>query len=178
MHVYKSHAEATCRHCELKLVDYWLLLVNVIETRFLDYKSLTVNLPYEIQHPHIYNNLSLGKGYLWWGEFLKRVFFINLYWRNAPALKTNGWALKYGNTTWTYIPTGIDLCLDTGHLMLGLGSDLKAKERIQAAINIRGKQIKHLHLSENNRLSDQHLPPKRFKQFFLSFIKGRTYVSY
>ncbi len=178
MRIEKNHAHAYTRYRLLSWKDYFLLLRSVIECKIGRYKSLTVHLPYEIQHNQV-KNIVKARKYIFFGEFLKKIFRINFYWENAPWLNNGSWTLKFGNTNWSKIPNNIDICLDTGHLMLGCKTSKHFKDLLNKVLSIRGKQVKHLHLHENNFVSDQHiLVPGRVitKSLFKYLIKGKSYI--
>ncbi|OGM18893.1 hypothetical protein A2686_05185 [Candidatus Woesebacteria bacterium RIFCSPHIGHO2_01_FULL_38_10] len=157
MIVENGHAHAYTRGELLEWKDYVLLLRSVIESKTGGNKSLTVHLPYEIQHAEV-RDVKRGEFYISYGEVLKRNFSIKLYWENAPWLEHRNWSLKYDNTDWTYVPRTIDLCLDTGHLMLGCKNRDEFLSLLDMLIKDRGSQIKFLHLHENNFRSDDHDP--------------------
>lgn len=178
MRVENNHAHAYTRYSLLGFIDYWLLFRSIIETKIYGYPTLTTHLPFEIQHRQV---LNLGKAYSFirFGETLRKIFKVNLCWENAPWLNFGKWNLKYGNTLWQYIPTNINLCLDTGHLMLGAKNKDTFNKRLQKVLKKRGIQIRHLHLHENNFQKDQHLPvPGKViaQSLFRKLIKNRTYI--
>lgn len=178
MMVENKHAHAYSRGKLLGLQDYGLLFRSSLECKFRKYKSLTVHLPYEIQHPEVSDSVK-GLSYINYGQFLKMIFSINLYWENAPWIVHGSWKLKYGNTDWTHIPDNIDLCLDTGHLMLGLKNKDEFLTTLAWILSTRGHQIKFLHLNENNFKSDDHdsVPGKVIsKQLMESLIVGRDFI--
>jgi len=139
-------------------------------------------LPYEIQHYKKYKNLRLGYLYIGWGEIIKRIIGIKLYWENAPEENYGKWDLKSGQTLWTKVPKNIELCLDTGHLIIGEKSVDSARLKINKTLRERGGQIKHLHLHVNDLKSDQHNNKKTgiekmlTSKIFSSLIKGRSYI--
>lgn len=121
--------------------------------------SVTAHLPLEIQHPAQFRNKKKAYQLIAWGETIKKIMRIPLYWENAPLLRYGSWNLKYGQTRWDMIPTTLDLCLDTGHILLGSKNKKQAQERILNILQKKGKQIKHLHLHENDLLHDLHWKP-------------------
>lgn len=157
MVVENEHAHAYSRGKLLGWQDYGLLFRSSLECKFRKYKSLTVHLPYEIQHPEVLD-LAKALSYINYGQFLKVIFSINLYWENAPWLNHGTWDLRYGNTDWSNIPRNTDLCLDTGHLMLGCKDKDDFLNRLNLLLEQRGAQIKFLHLHENRFRSDDHEP--------------------
>ena len=178
MRVEKKHAHAYTRYSLLERVDYLSLIRSVVETRVHKYKSLTVHLPFEIQH-EVVEDLDKARRFIYFGELLKKLFKIQLYWENAPWLNYGSWNLKYKNTSWKHIPLDIDLCLDTGHLMLGQKNKKVFLKKLEKIIEARGRQIKHLHLHENNLKSDKHVPvPGRIinSKTFKKLTKNRSYI--
>jgi len=139
-------------------------------------------LPYEIQHYKKYKNLRLGYLYVGWGETLKRIFDIKLYWENAPEENYGKWDLKSGQTLWSKVPKNIELCLDTGHLLIGIKDLKKARKVLDEIIEKRGSQIKHLHLHVNDLKSDQHINSEKeiinvlSLKIYSSLIKDRSYI--
>jgi sugar phosphate isomerase/epimerase len=141
-------------------------------------KSVTVHLPLEIQHPKHFVKIKWAKRLIDFGEFWKRALKIPLYWENAPLLNEGTWDLVFGQTKWHLVPGDIDLCLDMGHLMLGAKSVKEARGAILKLLKKKGKQVKHLHLHENNFIHDTHNKPgKVLTNSFLKRIKkGRTFI--
>lgn len=178
MRVEKKHAHAYTNYSLLSWWDYVTLMGSAVEAKVNNYKSLSVHLPFEIQHEGV-QNLREAISFIYFGEFLKRVFGIKLYWENAPWLKVGSWNLKYGNTVWINLPRDIDLCLDTGHLMLGEKDKRSFLKKLKLIIHDRGGQIKHLHLHENDFRSDQHLAvPGRVitSKMIKELTKNRSYI--
>lgn len=178
MNIVNNHAHARYGYGALAAKDFYRLLVDAVEAKVRGYLSFNVHLPFEIQHPKFYPHINKGKLYLWLGEALKRILKINLYWENAPAQNNHVWTLKYGQTNWTNVPNNIELTLDTGHLILGAKNNSEAKLRIEKFLHERGKQIKHLHLHENNLVNDTHDPVGKVidKTLLEKIIKNRTYI--
>lgn len=182
MRIESGHAHANTSYKALRLGDFYRLLQNCIDTKKHQYHSLNVHLPFEIQHPQHYPNLKLGFFFIKYGEFLKKVLGINLYWENAPEENYGKWDLTWGQTEWQYVPENIELCIDIGHLMIGSKSITEAKKRIDAVFKERGNQIKHLHLHINDLSSDQHINnpikiSKLMSKNWLTKIKiGRTFI--
>lgn len=158
MRVEHNHAHADTRYKDIGLVDYHRLLKNIVEARKKNYSTLNVHIPFEIQHPSYYSYLKGIKAYTYivFGEILKKAFRTKLYWENAPMLNYGRWDLARGQTDWTHIPKWIELCLDTGHHMLGSKDVDEARQRIVDILVSRGKQIKHLHIHENDLQTDKH----------------------
>ena len=172
------HHHAFTEYSLVGMRHYLKLLWSVIDLKIRGGYSLTVHLPYEVQHPEFIRDLQRGISFIEFGELLKRMFGLRLYWENSPWLKPPKWELKYENTRWNRIPRDIDLCLDTGHLMLGQPYKEVFYVKLHDILKKRGKQIKHLHLSENNLKSDQHkhtrkiLTERRLKKI----TRGRTSI--
>lgn len=154
--IQDEHLHASTMYEPTSASHFWKLLASILIAKFLRAKSVNVHLPLEILHPSIYTNKKIGILFVRFGEFLKRLFCIELYWENAPLLKYGTWDLKHGQSDWRLVPDDIDLCLDTGHLMLGAISTKQARERILHILKLRGKQIKHIHLHENDLIHDSH----------------------
>ncbi len=175
MRVQENHAHADTRYKALSITDFYLLFNNCLETYFKKYKTLNVHLPYELQHPHAFPRKRIGSLYVRFGELLKRIFRITLVWENAPVLIVGVWSLAYGQTNLDTIPRNIDLCLDTGHLMLDSSNPRKT---IETFLNQFGKQVKHIHLHENNLIADQHIPPSKYltPNFVRTITKNRTWI--
>lgn len=178
MRVENNHAHAYTRYSLLGIIDYWLLLRSIIEAKINNYPTLTIHLPFEIQHKKVFN-LKKALLYIFFGEALRKIFEVNLCWENAPWLNYGTWDLKYGNTSWQYIPKNINLCLDTGHLMLGAKNKQEFAKKLETILRKRGEQIKHLHLHENNFKRDKHTPvPGKVitKNLFQELTQNRSYI--
>lgn len=173
-----QHYHATTLYQAISLKHFFLLLGDVLIFKFKKGRSLTVHLPLEIQHPHHFHHLFLAKMFIEFGELLKYIFQIHLYWENAPLLVYGSWQLKFGQTVWRLIPKNIDLCLDVGHLILGCKNIPATRNRILKLVNKRGFQIKHLHLHENDLVHDLHFPPRRIlgSEIIQQLTKNRTYI--
>jgi sugar phosphate isomerase/epimerase len=173
-----NHAHDDSRYKEIGWPDYAILLKNIIEVRLYSYISLNVHLPFEVQHPSVYPCLKKGLMFIRFGERMKRIFNIRLYWENAPAQNYGTWNLKNGQTQWEHIPETIDLCLDTGHVMLEARSVEEARRNIVKILKKRGKQIKHLHVHENDLLHDTHNPIGKVitKKLLADLTYNRTYI--
>lgn len=182
MRVQDNHAHADTLYKGTCLWSFYLLAANILETKSHKYSSLTVHLPFEIQHPKIYRSIWKGMLFIAVGEFLKKVVNIRLYWENAPEEVVKKWCLKYGQTEWLYVPRDIDLCLDIGHLIIGSNNLQEARKRIKRIIQQREKQIKHLHLHINRLRSDDHIVcTKAVKRvigpkILRCLVKDRTYI--
>jgi hypothetical protein len=182
MRVQEGHAHAEPHFRELISSDYFVIAKNILQTRQAGYKSLTAHLPLEVQHASVYDNLMQGLIFIKFSEIAKRSANINLQWENAPLCKHDTWDLKHGQTMWYFIPTNIDLCLDTGHLMLGASSINEGRKRIERILSDRGEQIKHLHVHVNNLISDLHITdPERVREvlgkpLLEKLTEGRTYI--
>lgn len=157
MRVEHNHAHAYTIYDLLSAKHYLFLIKSVVECKLNRYKTLTVHLPFEIQHKQV-ENLPNANRYIFFGELLKKIFKVKLYWENAPWLNVGTWDLKYGNTNWEAIPSNIELCLDTGHLMLGCKNKSEFYKLLNKVLKKSGTQIKYLHLHENNFISDIHVP--------------------
>ncbi len=178
MRTQDNHAHADCRHKKIGWLDYVILFYNVLIVRLHPYLSLNVHLPFEVAHPAIYPNLENGIRFIRFGERLKRMFHIKLYWENAPAQNYGVWDLKYGQMDWTQVPDTIDLCLDTGHVMLGAKSVPEARTRLLKLLQDRGKQVKHLHIHENDLLHDVHNPIGKVttNDLLKTLTENRSYI--
>jgi|SRR3989344_3804737 len=178
MRIQDHHAHADCRYCRIDWRDYVLLFKNILQAKIQNVRSLNVHLPFEVQHPTQYEDVQRGLRYIHFGETLKKLFDIKLYWENAPAQNYGTWDLKNGQTQWQYIPQTIHLCLDTGHVMLGAKSIQEARKRISTILKERGKQIRHLHIHENDLQHDTHNPIGKVitKKLFEDLINNRTYI--
>jgi len=178
MRVQDGHAHAVPRYCETGVKDYLNLTRNIIETKFNNYQSLNVHLPFEVQHPSVYTNLDRGIQFIRYGEGVKNLLDIALYWENSPKVNFGTWDLRLDQTDWTYVPRDIDLCLDTGHLILGARCEEEAQWRIRKILEERGDQIKHLHLHENDMIHDNHDPIGQIvtTDLFHELITNRSYI--
>lgn len=180
MNVVNSHAHAHYGYGSVTFKNYFDLLMGVIKTKLKGYLTLNAHLPFEVQHPKEYPNLPAGLRYIRFGEFLKQLFNIKLCWENAPTQKEKDglWSLKHGQTDWNNIPKNIDLTLDTGHLMLGTKDINEARNRIETILAQRGRQIKHLHLHENDLVHDLHNPIGKVidKRLLAILTKNRSYI--
>lgn len=163
LRIEENHAHAYMIYEPTDLRHFWALLRSFIEAKKNKTLSLTTHLPFEIQHPDEFSTLQqdVAKGFLYYGEFLKHIFHVPLYWENCPIFNVGTWDLQNGQTDWSRIPKSISLCLDTGHLLMGAKSQSEAKERIAQVLQTRGKQVKHLHIHENDLVHDQHLDPRK-----------------
>lgn len=178
MRVENNHAHAYTSYSLLNLKNYLFLFRSVIECKINNYIDLTVHLPFEIQHTE-FLNIKKAKRYIYFGERLKKIFGVSLYWENAPWLNYGTWDLKYKNTNWEHVPKDIELCLDTGHLMLGCKNKKIFFKKLKKVLKGRGEQIKYLHLHENNFVSDKHFPvPGKIitKKLMDNLIKNRDCI--
>ncbi len=178
MNVTNRHAHARYGYRMISETDYYNLLRNVIETKLKGYLSLNAHLPLEVQHPRAFSRPNRGLNFIRFGERLKKLFKIKLFWENAPAQKYQTWDLKFGQTDWNNVPDSIDLTLDTGHLILGAKNITDARTRIETVLQDRGKQIKHLHLHENDLAHDTHEPVGKIidKTLLAKLTQNRTYI--
>lgn len=184
-----GHFHADSFYKATRQQEFYQLAKNIFEFRFTPGKllgrprnerlSLNVHLPYEIQHPDIYVEHRLGESFIRFGETLRHMFGIQLFWENAPELNIGTWDLKFDQTVWESVPhQGLDLCLDTGHLMLGSNSPQEAQQKIRKVLNERESQVKHLHVHENDLVSDLHLPIGNIitTDLFQEIIQNRSYI--
>lgn len=185
MRVENNHAHAFILYKKTDWRHFFVLLFSIYLAKKNNYSSLTTHLPFEIQHPKIFSTrLFLGKLLISFGELTKKTFHVTLYWENCPIFNINTWDLKYGQTEWKFVPTTISLCLDTGHLIMGSKTKKQARKRIETVLQKRSRQIKHLHIHENNFVSDQHIDPRKrkkkdrviSKELLQLLQKNRTYI--
>jgi sugar phosphate isomerase/epimerase len=178
MKLQDGHLHAWSLYKPITKGHFLRLLASVVVGRILFVKSITVHLPLEILHPKQYKNQRLALCFIEFGQCLRDLTKIKLYWENAPLLKYGSWDLKYGQNSWNLIPNDIDLCLDTGHLMLGAKNVHIARKRIKEVILQRGSQIKHLHIHENNLRNDSHNKIGKIvnAKIFSEIIKDKSYI--
>jgi sugar phosphate isomerase/epimerase len=176
--VEDGHAHAKSRYAEIGVEDYINLVKDFVSVKDAKLLSLNVHLPFEIQHPDIYPDLSRGLDFIRYGEELKELYHVPLYWENSPEQVFGKWYLRYGQTTWELIPRDIELTLDTGHLMLEAADAVQARRRIEKVLRDRGDQIRHLHIHENDLMHDKHSPISKVitPGFLQKIIMGRTYI--
>lgn len=186
MRIEKNHAHALMIYEPTDIRHFFVLSYSIFLAKTQRCKSITTHLPFEIQHPTIFSKKQfyIARLLILWGEFHKRMFKIPLYWENCPIFNIGTWDLKYQQTNWRRVPTNIDLCIDTGHLMMGSKNKKDAVKRIEEVFADRGGQIKHLHIHENDLISDLHQNPgkQKAKRRVLSktlirkIQRGRTYI--
>lgn len=173
-----KHHHAFTEHSLVSYKHYLKLLWSVLDLKLRRGYSLTVHIPYEVQHPEFVGDLQRGLDFIDFGELLNKMFSIRLYWENAPWLVPPKWGLRYEETWWGRIPRDIDLCLDTGHLMLGCKNKNVFYVKLHNLLKRRSKQIKHVHLSENNFKYDQHKHTRKIltERRLRNITRGRTWV--
>jgi sugar phosphate isomerase/epimerase len=174
-----NHFHADTRYGETGLPDFINLYKNIVEVERAGGLSLNVHLPFEIQHPTVFKNYQRGAAMIYVGEQMKQLFGVKLVWENAPLLNVGTWDLAQGQSKWGLVPRSIDLCLDTGHLMLGAESIEQARSRIRFILGERGDQIQHLHIHENGLKSDDHLQIGNVidEELFIELTQGgRTFI--
>lgn len=178
LRVEGEHAHAKSRYEVTQVEDYINLVRDFLLTQQGRLLSLNVHLPFEIQHPEIYPDLDRGLHFIRYGEGLKKIFGVPLYWENSPEIVYGSWELKHGQTDWTHVPRDIELTLDTGHAMLGARDKDDAQTRIRAILQEWGPQIKHLHLHENDLRGDEHWPVGKIltPDFITEITAGRTFI--
>lgn len=178
MRIQSNHHHAYTVYDLVGFKHYLYLLWSVVECKLRFGKSLTVHLPYEIQHLGLLKGREKAHRFISFGEVLKHLFGVKLYWENSPRLRYGIWDLAHDNTYWHMLPIDIDLCLDTGHLMLGLKSKEEFYERLDFIIQQRGEQIKHLHLHENDLVHDRHWHTRRIltKKVVEKITRGRSFI--
>lgn len=175
--VNNGHFHSWCLYESTSWRHFIYLFASIIVSKIKGFKSITTHLPLELQH-HIYPRRSKGEKLIKFGNFLAALMSVNLYWENAPLLNFETWDLKHGQTEWELVPNNIPLCFDTGHAILGAKSPEEAREIILTIFKNREKQIKHLHVHENNLVRDMHTPPDIIitKELLREITKNRTYI--
>lgn len=186
LRIENNHAHAFMIYEPTDLRHFVALSYSILQAKLYKCTSITTHLPFEIQHPQFFSKrrFYIAQALILFGEIQKKLFHIPLYWENCPIFNIGTWDLRYGQTNWETVPTNIDLCIDTGHLMMGSKNKKEATLLIERIFQIRAKQIKHLHIHENNLISDLHKNPKKqkTKERILSDVlikkiqKGRTYI--
>ncbi len=178
MKIDKGHLHALSLYSDISYLHYFYIFVSLFYAKVRNCKTVTTHLPLELQHPKYFKNYNLAKNLILFAEFWKKVIGIKLYWENAPLLTYGSWKLKYGQTEWNLIPTDLELCLDSGHLILGSKNTKEARNRIMNILKKKGDQIKHLHISENNFISDEHKKPGKvlYEPLLKLMKKGRTFI--
>ena len=186
MRIQDKHLHAVSIYRPLAPAHFWWIIYSILYAKKKDCLSITHHLPFEIEHPQEFG--VLGKkaafGFILYGELLKRIFGVKLFWENSPILNVGSWDLKYGQTDWSSVPLFIELCVDMGHVMLGAKNKTEARKRITFLFKLRGSQIKHIHLHENDFKSDLHLKPFRQpkskrvidKKLFALLVANRSYI--
>jgi len=182
--IQDNHLHAISYYEQTNLLHFLFLTYSFFVAKNKKSKTITQHLPFEIEHPHIYKNKRFGLLFISFGEVLKKIFNIKLYWENCPVLIVGKWSLRYGQTNWNAIPNGIDLTLDTGHAILGSKDVSTARLRLKNIVIKLKKCIKHIHLHENNLISDKHWKPlssyakKRVitQTLFQALTKNRSYI--
>lgn len=174
----KNHLHALSFYEEISIKHFLALWISLLYAKVFSCTSVTVHLPLELQHPNKFKKLGEANNFIKFGEFWKKKFNKKLYWENSPLLIYGKWNLKYGQSSWELIPNNIELCLDTGHLMLGSRNINIARKRIYKAIKDRNTQIKHLHIHENDLVHDLHKKPSKvLNKKIINFLKkGRTFI--
>lgn len=180
-----NHAHAIVLFEATSWKHFYYLFLSILLTKLKRYKSLTCHLPLEIQHPQKFRKHKNAIKFISFGEFLKRKIKIKLYWENAPLLEVKNWSLRFGQSSWKTIPENIDLCIDTGHLILGSKNKEEARKRIELIIlkQFVGR-VKHLHIHENDLISDHHWNPSKVRpkdriltgSLIDKITKGKTYI--
>lgn len=178
MKIEKGHLHAFSLYQGISALHFVYLWLSLVTAKLLRCKSVTCHLPLEMQHSEEYRNIKLAKKFIRFGQRWKKRLKIKLYWENAPLLVYGVWNLKHGQTDWSGIPRDIELCLDTGHLMLGARSKRDARNRIRNILKDRRDQIKHLHLHENDLEHDLHAKQRKIlsKKLLNELKKGRTFI--
>lgn len=178
MMIVRGHLHADIVYGPILGRHFWYLLKGLLWGKVNNCRSVTTHLPLEIMHPGIYRKLGEARLLIRFGEVVKKLVGMRLYWENAPLLRYRKWNLRHGQMSWKLVPREIELCLDTGHLILGAKTVVEARRRIEVVLEERGKQIRHLHLHENDFKTDQHrhewkvLTPTLMRKL----KQGRSYI--
>jgi sugar phosphate isomerase/epimerase len=172
-----GHLHAWCLYESISWRHFLYLGISIVAGKFVSSKSLTTHLPLELQHS-IYTNKKLANKLLEFGTRLASVFKVRLYWENSPLLNYGSWDLKHGQTEWELIPRDVPLCLDTGHLILGVSSTEEAQKKILEIFEKYINQIGHLHIHENDLVHDSHNSPDKIitKKLLEEITKDKTYI--
>lgn len=178
MIIVRGHLHADVVYAPLSFKHFWYLLKGILWGKINRCKSVTTHLPLELMHPKKYKNIKWARRLVCFGELLKKMFGIPLYWENAPLLNYGKWNLLHGRMEWELVPNNIELCFDTGHLILGLSSVSEARREIRRVLRDWGRQIKHLHIHENDLLTDQHKKPCLIltEKLLVELKRGRTFI--
>ena len=157
-------------------LNFWSFAVAVKEillARWLGARNLTFHFPVELAFVSCLNETVGGK-YVRWVEWWAMKLGVQVVWENIVWLSEKDWSLKE-KMMWDHIPFGVNLCMDTGHLMIG---SVDPVAEIRSFIKKFGKRIKHLHIHENDLKHDLHLPPGEvLKPMFIEEItRGRTWM--
>lgn len=180
MRITNNHHHAFTEYNLVNKKHYMKLLWSFIICKIKRGSDITIHVPYELMHIELNDKSILAFKFIAYGEWLKRIFHIPLYWENAPWLDYGTWDLKYipAYIYFELLPTTIEYCLDTGHVMLGMKSKKNAVNLIKHIIDLHGSQIKFLHLHENDLVHDFHLhTDKILTREVVNYITcGRDYV--
>lgn len=169
MKVVDNHAHAEIYYHDVTylnmVVHIYYLFTSMLVFKFKRYSSLTTHLPYNLTEG---SNYHIARNFVLFGELLSKLLGIKIYWEYAPALNYGTWTLKNINLDWQNIfkkiPENILLCLDTGHVMLGSATKEDARSVIRLWISKFGRRIRHLHVHENDFISDKHWFPEKVSQ--------------
>lgn len=177
MRLINGFLHAHYRYAKITVRDYLLAVIDLLITKIIRAKNITFHLPVEVQfHSHSRFRID-GVDFIKWVGAIGRLLKIPVCWENTAWLNKGDWGLKE-QTSWREIPENINLCLDTGHLILGSRSIQEARERIREFLKRYAKRVKHLHIHENDLIHDEHLAPNKIidKKLFNEIIKERTWI--
>jgi len=177
-HRGRPHPHASTHFGFLSEADRGQAIRDITRAKQIGAAEINFHIPSEIQFVSMRNE-AVGLAFMDFVSDLGRQLEIRVVWENAPLLTPPTWSLVEQTA---FIPKGYDLCLDTGHLILGASCREEAVDRIDAFIYEHGAFVRHLHIHINDLVSDQHnndpvdvitfLGFERFK----SLVEGRSYI--
>ena len=177
-HRGRPHPHAKTHFGYLSDSDRVQAITDISLAREMGAAEINFHIPGEIQFVSMRNE-PVGRSFMDFVCGVGQGAGIRVVWENAPLLTAPNWSLAEQTA---FIPQGYDLCLDTGHLMLGASGRDEALARIDAFMNEHGESVKHLHIHINDFQLDLHnndpvevitfLELERFKRL----VEGRTYI--
>lgn len=148
------HCHAGCRFRPIGMIDYLVGVVDVMTAKLWGCMSVNFHTPYEIQFAKYFDRRKKGQLFVNFIERVGGLVGIKVVWENTNILSTADWSLVSGSQR---MPESVNVCFDTGHIVLGSKNKREALYRIDKFVSKYGQRIKLLHLHINNLRQDLHI---------------------
>lgn len=166
------HPHAYSEYGPLEPKNYLYAFRDVILATEMGGSEVNIHLPYEVQF-HQFRDLEAANAFMDFVDQVGEAMGIPVVWENSMLLDIHdGFRLIQEAD---YFPTDRELCLDTGHLILGSRDQGEARQRVSDFLDEHGERVKLVHFHYNDLEHDEHRwKPDEVEAFFGEALTQRV----